>query len=136
MIQTPPITPTSNDKFCKHIKADGSPCGAYRLKDSNFCYQHEPSKAAERTASRSRGGKKSQAEGIPNWTDRELTTVQEVETLVQDLLNATIRGDIHPRLINAANGLLTLLLKAKELGSLEDRLAKLEAEIIMKGRAS
>lgn len=87
------------------------------------------------TDARKRGGKRSQSEGITDWKDRELKTVQDVEELIQDLLNATIRGDAHPRLINAANGLLGLLLRAKELGSLEDRLAKLEAEIIVQGRA-
>ena len=74
---------------------------------------------------RKRGGKSSQADGLPDWTDRELATVQDVENLIQDLLNATIRGDIHPKLINAASGLIGLFLKAKELGAFEDRLASL-----------
>lgn len=138
MNQTPnPITsilPT-NERFCTFIKPDGERCGGYRQRDSEFCWMHDPRNHERVTDARKRGGKRSQSEGITDWTDRELKTVQDVENLIQDLLNATIRGDIHPRLINATNGLLTLLLKAKELGSFEDRLAKLESEIIIRGRA-
>ena len=137
MTQTPPITalPLTNERFCTFIKANGERCGGYRQRDSKFCFMHDPLNKELMNESRKRGGKRSQSEGITDWKDRELKTVQDVEELIQDLLNATIRGDAHPRLINAANGLLGLLLRAKELGSLEDRLAKLEAEIIVQGRA-
>jgi len=96
---------------------------------------HDPRNRESITDARKRGGKRSQSEGITDWNDRELNTVQDVEKLIQDLLNATIRGDVHPRLINASNGLITLLLRAKELGTLEERLGKLEAELL-RGKAS
>jgi len=102
------------------------------MKGSSYCYWHVPDRAEERESSSRRGGKRSQAEGLSDWTDRELKTVQDVDKLIQDLLNATIRGDIHPRLVNAATGLINLLLKAKEAGSLEERIAALE-EAVMKG---
>jgi hypothetical protein len=72
---------------------------------------------------------RSQAEGLDDWVDRQLNNIQDVEKLIVDLLNATIRGDIHPRAVNAASGLIGLLLKARELGSLEERIAKLEEKV-------
>jgi len=132
----PRITPTStNERFCSHIKSDGSRCGAYRLKDSEFCYQHDPLKAEERNASRSRGGKKSQSDAIPGWQDIQIKGVEDLQEAVQRVFNGVARGDVHPRTANALAGLGGLLLKLLETTDLEERIAKLEAELIIRGRA-
>ena len=43
-------------KKCIGTRNDGSPCGSYRVSDSEFCYVHDESKAVERRAANSRGG--------------------------------------------------------------------------------
>ena len=137
MNQTPnPITsilPT-NERFCTFIKPDGERCGAYRLHDSPYCYQHDPSKADERTASRSRGGKKSQADAIPDWKDIQIESITDLQEAVQRVFNGVARGDVHPRTANALAGLGGLLLKLLETADLEERISRLEAELL-KGRA-
>jgi len=42
---------------CKHIKNDGSKCGAYALKTGKFCYFHEPQNAEKRKAASIRGAR-------------------------------------------------------------------------------
>jgi hypothetical protein len=99
------------------------------MKGSIYCYWHDPDRTADRAKASRKGGTRSQAEGLDDWVDRQLNNIQDVEKLIVDLLNATIRGDIHPRAVNAASGLIGLLLKARELGSLEERIAKLEEKV-------
>ena len=41
---------------CKAINKQGQPCGAFALARSNYCFHHDPTKAAERKAARSKGG--------------------------------------------------------------------------------
>ena len=43
-------------KRCEFIKKDGCQCGGYALSDFDFCYFHEPTKAADRKAAAARGG--------------------------------------------------------------------------------
>ena len=45
-------------KRCEFIKKDGKQCGGYALNDFEFCYFHEPSKAADRKEAAARGGVK------------------------------------------------------------------------------
>ena len=131
----PPITPIPmNDRFCTFRKTDGTRCGAYRLKDSPYCYQHEPSKAEERTASRSRGGKKSQSDAIPGWQDIPIDSPKDLQEAVQRVFNGVAKGDVHPRTANALASLGGLLLKLIESTDLEERLSRLEAEVLTNNR--
>lgn len=42
---------------CRATNADGQPCQAQPVRDSGYCYWHDPATAAAREAGRQRGGK-------------------------------------------------------------------------------
>jgi hypothetical protein len=41
---------------CKGKKANGEPCQAWALHQSDYCFSHDPGRTAERTAARKLGG--------------------------------------------------------------------------------
>lgn len=51
-------TPTPTTKqVCSALKADGKPCRAYAVQDSQYCHFHAPERSGEATAARKAGGK-------------------------------------------------------------------------------
>jgi hypothetical protein len=46
----------TTNNLCKASKQSGSRCEATRLSDSDFCYFHDPSRAAERREAQALGG--------------------------------------------------------------------------------
>lgn len=43
-------------KHCKSKTKGGSPCRGYAIEGSEFCFTHDPTRAAERAAAHKRGG--------------------------------------------------------------------------------
>lgn len=124
----PPITSIPDnwhdDRLCCYHKDDGTSCGAYRMKGSAYCFQHDPGKEQERTEARSRGGKTSQCEGTSDWVDRDLGNMQEISDLVVETINRMMKGEIHPKQANAIVALINLLLVVYEKNRWEMRYVK------------
>ena len=41
---------------CRHDNCDGQPCGAFAVKDSEFCFQHDPALQEKAQEARRAGG--------------------------------------------------------------------------------
>jgi hypothetical protein len=120
----------SMNAACQYIRSGGERCKAHAIKDSGYCFFHDPSKTADRSAARKAGGRKHRAATLPSATpDRRLATVAEVITLLGETINQVRRGDMDPRVANSAGYLSGLLLKALQQGEVEDRLAALETAV-------
>jgi len=114
---------------CQHMKDDGTPCQANALKDSDFCFFHDPDSADKRQAARRAGGveRSKRAAVLPTDTpDLPLKTSADVVALLAQTINQVRRGDIDPRISNAVGYLAGITLKAMEQSDLEGRLADLE----------
>jgi hypothetical protein len=95
--------------------------------NSQFCFFHCPSVAPERTAARQTGGRNNKAGALPlDAPDCPLQSVAEVVSLIADTVNRTRRGQLDPKVANCVGYLLGILMKALEMGSLEERVAALE----------
>jgi hypothetical protein len=118
-------------KQCQHVKTDGTRCRANAISRSRFCFFHDPRKAKQRAAARKAGGyKKNKAAALPSDTpDRPLESLADVVSLLGETINQVRRGEIDPRVSNAVGYLTNVLIKALEQGSLEERLAALEATV-------
>ena len=115
---------------CSCIKPDGSQCRAYALRESIYCYTHDPDSAPERKASRIKGGKERsrKAAVLPSDTpDQPLESAEDIAELVGDTINRVRRGELDPRIANSIGCLTGYWLKAQEQGQLERHLAKLES---------
>ena len=118
---------------CKHMREDGTRCRANTIAGSEFCFFHDPSKAAEREAAQRAGGSVGKTAVLsPETPDVRLASVTDVVVLLGHAINQVRRGEIDPKVANAVGYLIATLLRALEQGDIEKRLAELEA--IVKGQ--
>ena len=120
---------------CHFIKPDASHCKAFAMKQTSYCYLHNPDVAQERQAARVKGGKERsrRASVLPADTpDRPLTTLSEVDSLLVDMVNQVLRGEIGTSQSHAVNALLGTLHKTRDLENIEHRLGKVESTVAQK----
>jgi len=112
---------------CKATTKAGHRCTA-KATDSGKCFLHtDPSAAAELGR---RGGQRNrhvqELSEVPEW---RLRTNGDVVSLLGETINMVRRRQVDPRVANAVGYLSGILLKAMEQGELEERVAKLEADM-------
>ena len=115
---------------CRAKKPDGSSCQAAALPGSDFCFFHDPDRADERQAARSFGGSRNRMKTLDAAApDIKIESCQDVVRLISETINQVRKGDIDPRIANAIGYLSNVLIKAAEMGDLEDRIEDLEAAV-------
>ena len=112
-------------KKCIFIKSNGKECRANAMRESQYCFSHNPDMEEERMSAVSRGG------SSPRRNYKPLPPVKIGDTKdVVNLLSTTISevraGSIELRVANCIGYLSGHLIKAFEISGLEERLAKLE----------
>jgi len=113
---------------CKQIKADGTRCQANAVNGSDYCFAHDPEREAERRAARQAGGRVGKTKVLPSDTpDVPLSSSMEVAALLGQTINQVRRGDVDPKVANTVGYLSGVLIRALEVGDIEQRLATLEA---------
>jgi len=122
------------EKPCKARKPDGSGCQAAALPASDFCFFHDPSKAAERREAQALGGRQNRMKTLAaDAPDVNVEDCQGVVRLMSATINQVRKGHIDPRVANAVGYLANVLVRAAEQGELERRIVELEA--LLKGRS-
>jgi hypothetical protein len=111
---------------CQATTLEGVHCNAYALKDSEYCYFHEPSLESTRLEVSSLGGKRRRyIEGMPV----SITSIEDILTLVGEVVGNLKNMDIS---INQAKAILIACesaMKALEYKELTDRVALLEEKL-------
>jgi len=108
-------------------------CKAHPLRDSDYCYQHDPKRIKERTAARARGGRTSMAPKTLANADYKLKTISEVKIMLRDITNASLRGDIDLNRAKTAGYLASLIITCLKDYDLEKRMEKIEEILKNKG---
>jgi hypothetical protein len=117
----------ANAERCKHVKADGTQCRARKVQASDYCFFHDPARAAERAAARQAGGRKGKAAVLPPETPlRPVRTAGEVIELLAETIHQVRVGTLDPRVGNCIGYLSGIVLKAGEQDVMEQRLTALE----------
>lgn len=112
---------------CTAVKSDGVRCAGRAITGSVFCFFHDPAGADARAAASRRRGKKTRPAVLPADTpDAPLATAAELSVLLGRTVNQLLRGQLDPKIASAAGYLLTVMMKATDLGKLEQRVAALE----------
>lgn len=115
-------------RACKFVKDNGERCRAAPLRNSDFCFWHDPAVARERAEARRLGGLRRRREKatseIYNWAGLE--NVPEVRRLLEVAVMDTLGLDNSPARSRTLGYLASLSLKALQVGELEARLAALE----------
>jgi hypothetical protein len=122
-------------RTCKALRADGQPCGAAPLVESEFCSMHDPANAETMAEARRLGGQRRKREatlaGVYDLSG--LASVQAVQRIIEIAVLDTLSLD------NGVARNRTLLagaqsaLRALETGELADRVEALEAIVKRQG---
>ena len=96
---------------CSATTADGSPCPNAALAGGQYCYAHEPSKAAERDAARNRGGA-ARAAQLSGAVVPTLTTAEAVRDYLARVARDTEAQLIPPKTATALASLARVQLEA------------------------
>ena len=101
--------------ICAGIKRDGGRCTQSVQSGLEYCYNHDPSRVAERKRAASYAGKSKASKAAKHLHD-----------LLEDLTRRVIDGEVANQLIGTRIRLLEYERRLKELEGLEERLSRLE----------
>lgn len=121
-------------KACSFIHPDGRNCQATVQAGSDFCFFHDPAKAADRKAAQSKGGSQNAIRVLPvaelrAWREGPSPSSAELIGLLADTVDATLTGRIDPRVANSIGYLAGVMLKALEYDALNERLTAIEEAV-------
>jgi hypothetical protein len=116
-----------NEGVCAGVKPDGTQCQAAALTGSDFCYFHDPSKAAERRESQAQGGRHNRMKAVdPGAPVIDIRDSRDVVTLLGDTVDQVRKGQIDPRVANSVGYLCAQIMKAFAQRNQDDRIESLE----------
>lgn len=123
--------PKAIKRPCQAKTADGSSCQAAALTGSDFCFFHDPDRAADRREANAAGGRQGKMKTLDaDAGDIRVESCQDVVKLLSDTINQVRKGDLDPRIANAIGYLANILIRAAEQGDHEKRLEDLEAAVL------
>jgi hypothetical protein len=114
---------------CTYLKSDGSACNANAMKDSQFCFSHNPDTQTEKHIATVKGGENSRSIEL-NLSPVTLQKPEHVVALLGDTINGVRSGEIPPNVANTVGYLAGHLLKAMEISNLAGRLELVESVLI------
>ena len=118
-------------KKCNYKRENGTYCNSFAMKNSDYCFQHNPDiSEEEKREAKSKGGKRKIL--IPVILQRKnitLRTAGDVRHFYQKLINDVMKGELDLRIATGVSYILTGLLRAIELSGLEERIASIEKMI-------
>lgn len=121
-------TANKTGRHCKAVNARGLPCGGYATAGSDFCFAHDPDRAKERKAARSKGGYARHGRQLLTAGDlpESFRTIADVTELLECTVKDALTLENSIARARAVGYLAGILFKALEVGDLEERIAELE----------
>ena len=117
-----------SSRQCERATKSGARCRANAVSGSTTCFVHNDALAEKRTAARRRGGEnKRRAVLGPDSPKISLRSGSDSLDLARRLLESVLRGEVDPKVINSAVGLLNFWHRAYSTEVLERRIIALEA---------
>lgn len=116
---------------CRFIKSDESTCQANAMKDSEFCYLHNPAITDdEKKEAQAKGGRANSITITEPLPPVKITDHKDVLHLITDTINQVRAGRLDTKIANSLGVLSSQALKAIELGELEGRLETIERLVV------
>jgi hypothetical protein len=113
---------------CKFTKPNGKRCKANAMRNSEFCFTHNPVMKKAKKEAVIKGGKSPKKNYNP-LPPVELTDNKSVASLLAQVINEVREGEIDLRVANCIGYLAGHLIKALEISDLEERVEKIEKTI-------
>jgi hypothetical protein len=116
-------------KKCNFQRENGTYCNSFAMRDSDYCYIHNPAiPEEEKKKSLSKGGKAKIL--IPVEIRRKgnitLRTASDVRRFYQKLVNDVMKGELDLRIATGVSYILSGLLKAIEMTEIETKINSIE----------
>jgi hypothetical protein len=121
---------------CQALNRDGSPCRANPLTGSDYCFHHDPDRAEERRLARRKGGRARHGRHLGPVGQAEpitLGSMADVAALLQETINETRRLENSIQRARTLGYLAGQLIKAMDMAELEDRVARIERTLNLRG---
>lgn len=123
-------TSSRNRPQCRGVKPNGAKCSLTASPGSRFCFWHDQKRQAERRVAQATGGRRGSAIILPaDSPDIEISSARDVVGLLSQTVNQVRRGQLDVRVANSVAYICGYILKAREQGEIDDRLAKVEAAL-------
>ena len=114
---------------CQQI-INSKQCGANAMKDSNFCYLHNPNiKIEDKRDSQIRGGLNRNLKISQPLRSIEINNAKDITQLLADTINQVREGKLDCRIANTIGFLAGITLKSFEISELEERIEKIELSV-------
>ena len=119
---------------CEKLKSNGQKCRAMAMAGSQHCFFHDPSAAEARKAAQREGGQANGPAVLPaDVADVPLHSGKDVAAFLAETINQVRKGRVSPKIASTVGYLSSLLMKALDTTDLEERLAKVEQVLQMRG---
>jgi len=113
---------------CSYIKPNKEQCFANAMKNSKFCFTHNPKMKKRKLAAVIKGGKASK-KNYSRLPEVPLNASKDIVVLLSRTINEARTGLIELRIANCIGYLSGHLIKAIENSVLEERLSKIEENL-------
>ena len=114
---------------CQGVKRDGEPCSLAAYGSDGYCWAHSPSNAEQRRRMASKAGK-----------TRPNVEVADIKRRLSDVAEGVLEGEVDrsvgavvSQILNVYLRAISIELKVKEVGELEERMKEIEAELEHQG---
>jgi len=115
---------------CKFVKSTGEQCQANAIKNSDYCFMHDPNKIQERTLAVKKGGLAPKKFLLNNQDEVTLETAQDAKRFLAMVINGVWQGKIPATPVaNTLGFLIRCFLDAHEKADIETRLDEIEERI-------
>ena len=118
---------------CKFIKLNKKQCNANALRDTDFCFSHNPATKEEKKEATVRGGKSPKKNYNP-LPPVEIKGSADVAQLLAKTINEVRAGEINLRVANCIGYLSGHLIKAFEVSDLEKRVEAIEKQMELRSK--
>ena len=114
---------------CKLIKENGEQCGANAMKNSDYCFTHNPEVEEEKQLARVKGGQNNALVVGEIIEEYPIRTSEDVIKLMEDTINLVKRGTLDIRVANTIGYLAGVSQKSIKDKEVEQRLKTIEESL-------
>ena len=116
---------------CTYKKTNGIRCGANAMKNSKYCFTHNPKTKDKHALAVVKGGQMSRRDRL-SLDPVTAKTPNDVVNLLQETINGIRSGEVPPNIANTIGYLCGHLLKAIESSDLDKRMEIIEQVILQR----
>lgn len=120
----------TNDKKCKQTLDDGQQCGAYSLKDKDFCFSHDPESREKKLEAVRKGGLAKEIVIDTPLATIAVNTPKDVVMLLAQTINEVRAGTLDPRIANTIGYLTGHLIRAFEVAEIDGKMEEVRAVLV------